>query len=787
MFIASADHALKIGFIGARLVSPANEEKSMDAGDRRQGAPPLGRVFYDNLWDGVTLVYERHESGVVKSTYFIRPAGTDAVSPVGRIRLRYDLPVAVDEGGGLVFSFENGHMRESRPVAWQVVNGEHVPVEVSFRSLGKREIGFRVESYDPKFPLVIDPVLSWHTYMGSADGDFAHGIAVDGSGNVFVAGWSEETWGAPINPHAGGRDAFVAKLSSNGERLWHTFMGSSDWDEARNVAVDASGNVYVTGVSDVSWGAPVGFHEGGGAFAAKFDGNGVRRWHTFIGLGRGKGITVDSSGNVYVAGWGGWCLDTPPVYPPIDGTDGWVAKLNSSGLRQWYTFLGSVDFDSILNIAVDEYSHVYVAGRSLASWGNPVNAYTGGSDVFVAKLNSSGERLWHTFMGSAGNDHGHGIAVDTNGNIYVSGTSEAPWGAPINPWVSVVPGGPEGFAAKLDANGVRQWHTFLGSEGVGMGWGLALDGNRNIYVGGIPNFVKLGSDGVLRWRISTEGGGSGEGNCIAVDTSGNVYLGGGSGFHWGEPVNPFMGRWDAWVAKFVGTADHNYAVAAVAHTPGVGTSLWRSKLGVLNRSGKRADVTLSYVRGGSTTTTTERIAHGVLKTWDDAAVNLFGIQGNSSGSVFVDSTQPLVVTSRTYDEGVDGTFGSFLPGVTVDEDLGYGEVGVLSQLCGNDDFRTNVGLVNLVSAVCWVRVQVYAADGTEMGSPDTVPLNAYGFKQINDVFRSTGSGSLDNAYVIVEVTDPGCRVWGYGAVIDGVAAHPGTDDATTIPLAIVRQ
>ena len=88
----------------------------------------------------------------------------------------------------------------------------------------------------------------------------ATAIAVDGSGNIYVAGWTESTWGTPIDPYAGGRDAFVAKLNSSGERLWHTFMGSSGWDEALSVAVDGDGNVYVTGTSDASWGIPVHSH-----------------------------------------------------------------------------------------------------------------------------------------------------------------------------------------------------------------------------------------------------------------------------------------------------------------------------------------------------------------------------------------------------------------------------------------------------------------------------------------------------------------------------------------------
>ena len=168
MFVASGDHALKVEFVNARPVSPGEEAKSLDPESDRHAAHPLGKVSYANLWDGVTLVYENHGSGVVKSTYHIEPAGQRRVDPVGRIRLRYNVPVKVDESGDLVFSFATGEMRESRPVAWQEIEGKRVPVEVTYRLIGEQEVGFKAGSYDPRYPLVIDPVLSWNTFLGGS-------------------------------------------------------------------------------------------------------------------------------------------------------------------------------------------------------------------------------------------------------------------------------------------------------------------------------------------------------------------------------------------------------------------------------------------------------------------------------------------------------------------------------------------------------------------------------------------------------------------------------------------
>jgi hypothetical protein len=238
-----------------------------------------------------------------------------------------------------------------------------------------------------------------------------------------------------------------------------------------------------------------------------------------------------------------------------------------------------------------------------------------------------------------------------------------------------------------------------------------------------------------------------------------------------------------------GDGAYNYFIAAIAHVPGVGDAFWRSKMGVLNRSGSTADVTMTYFWNNGPTTVKKavkrNIANGTLATWDDAAVNLFGVNGNSSGSVLVNSTRPLVVTARTYTTGDDGSYGSFLPGVTATDGLSSGEIGVLSQLTGNSVFRTNVGLVNLSNKGCEVRTRVVSSGGSNVGSPVTRNLGAYKWKQINNIFGAAGAGTRANAYVTVEVLTSGCTVWAYGAVIDGTSSNPGTDDATTIPLSVI--
>jgi hypothetical protein len=574
MFVASGDHALKVEFLNTNPATPIGEEGSANPKKGHDAAPPLGRVTYRDLWDGVTLVYENHGSGVVKSTYRIEPAGSGTIDPLGQIRLRYNAPVKVDDSGSLIFSFETGEMWESRPVAWQEIEGKRVPVEATYRLICEQEVGFKAGSYDSRYPLVIDPVLSWNTFLGGSSDDYGYGIAVDTSGNVYVTGQSYATWGSPVRPYAGSGDAFAAKLNNSGALQWHTFLGGSVNDHGSGIAVDSSGNVYVTGDSYATWGSPVRPFAGGtfDAFAAKLNNSGALQWNTFLGgsgTDEGNGIAVDASGNVYVAGTSNatWGSPVRPFTEFVYHPDAFAAKLNGSGALQWDTFLGGSAEDHGLGIAVDTSGNVYVVGESNATWGSPVRPFNGSGyyDAFAAKLNGSGVLQWNTFVGGSSDDYGQGIAVDASGNVYVTGYSLASWGSPVRFYA----GGVDAFAAKLNGSGVLQWNTFLGSSTYDWGNGIAVDTSGNVYVAGYSSATwgspirpfgggsydafaaKLNGSGALQWNTFLGGSSDDGGNGIVVDTSGNVYVTGWSRATWGSPIRPFAGGAEAFVAKFL--------------------------------------------------------------------------------------------------------------------------------------------------------------------------------------------------------------------------------------------
>ncbi len=221
----------------------------------------------------------------------------------------------------------------------------------------------------------------------------------------------------------------------------------------------------------------------------------------------------------------------------------------------------------------------------------------------------------------------------------------------------------------------------------------------------------------------------------------------------------------------------SYVTGGIARLQGALGTSWRSKLALLNRSGGPASVTLSYVRDMAITDATISLANGELRSWDDVVTDLFGIGGKSSGAVRVDSNRPLVVTARTYNLLPEGTVGQFLPGLKASDTVGAGETAPISQLADNAAFRSNIGFASLTAAQCQAEVQLHDSDGVSLGAPVTVTVPPLGWAQENDIFASAGVGRNDNAYAVVRVLTPGCRLWGYGSVVDNA-----TGDPTTIPV-----
>ncbi len=266
----------------------------------------------------------------------------------------------------------------------------------------------------------------------------ATGVAVDSSGNVYTTGEFSGTvnFGAGNVTSTGSDDVFVTKLNASGVHQWTTTLGGTSGDTGRGVAVDSSGNVYATGhfIGTVNFGAGNVTSTGGAdVFVTKLNASGVHQWTTTFGgtsADVGYGVAVDSSANVYATGYfiGTVNFGAGNVTSAGD-VDVFVTKLNASGAHQWTTTLGGTSSDVGYGVAVDSSANVYTTGY----FGGTVNfgagnvTSAGGMDVFVTKLNASGVHQWTTKLGGTSGDSGYGVAVDSSATCTPPDTLLGQW------------------------------------------------------------------------------------------------------------------------------------------------------------------------------------------------------------------------------------------------------------------------------------------------------------------------------------------------------------------------
>jgi len=352
--------------------------------------------------------------------------------------------------------------------------------------------------------------LIYSTYLGGSDWDGGHGIAVDSWGNAYVTGETESSDFPTQNPYQGskpGSDAvFVAKLSSSGNTLiYSTYLGAG---RGHSIAVNTFGNAYVTGeTTHFPTLSPYQGSYGGGlsdAFVTKLSSSGSELiYSTYLGGSGsdiGYGITVDSSGDAHVTGVTKFSVTEPRDFPTQNpyqdnysgNGDAFVTKLSSNGSTLIYsTYLGGSDWDGGHGITVDSSGNAYVTGWTRSSDFPTQNPYQGSKpgndDAFVTKLSSSGsELIYSTYLGGSMDDYGCGIAVDSNGNAYVTGETESFFDFPTkNPYQGNIGGGYDAFVTKLNSSGSTLiYSTYLGGSNYDSGRCIAVDSSGNAYVAG---------------------------------------------------------------------------------------------------------------------------------------------------------------------------------------------------------------------------------------------------------------------------------------------------------------
>jgi hypothetical protein len=536
----------------------------------RRDVPLYGAIAYRELYPGVDMLYGANGRNL-KSEFVVAPEADPS-----QIRLHYlgTGELRIDESGALVIPVEGRELREQAPEIYQNSDGLRERVAGEFVLAGDRTVSFIVKEYDRTRPLIIDPVL-YSTLLGGSSSDAVNAMAVDGTGAVYVTGFTASYDFPTVNPKqnfdAGGNDAFVAKLSAAGNGLVYcTYLGGSGDDRAYGLVVDAGGSVSVTG-STTSRNFPVAnalqtkLLGSKNAFIAKLSaaGNSLT-FSTYLGGNGsdiGNGIAVDSSGNLYVVG------DTTSTNFPATGVqkakrggqDAFVSKVSADGSRMLYsTYLGGTYDEHGAGIAVDSAGTAYVTGSTLSSDFPVVSAWQpqlgGGQDAFIARLATDGNSLlFSTFLGGSGGslgypEAGQGIALDTQGSAYIAGVTSSSNFPTLHPAQPMLRGGTDAFVAKVNSAGALVYSTYLGGSGLESGNAIAVDASGNAYIAGqtfssdlpVVNafqassggdydaFVaKLSATGDAISAMSYLGGaGSDTATSVAVDTAGNVYLAG---------------------------------------------------------------------------------------------------------------------------------------------------------------------------------------------------------------------------------------------------------------------
>ena len=523
---------VKLDFVGAdRDVSPRGEEEAGavisyfkgGAEEWHTGISTYSKVVYANLWPGVDLVYKGAE-GSLKYEFVVHP-GADP----GRIRMAYRgvTGVVVNEEGELELETPVGGFADGQLVAYQRAEGKRVEVGIEYdlnrEEEGRYSYGFRVAEYDQSQPLILDPMLLIYCgYIGGSSTDRGEGIAVDSTGNAYITGRvesTEATFPVTVGPDLtqnGPSDVFVAKVNSTGTGLIYCGYIGGDWgDEGEGIAVDSSGNVYVTGSTTssetqnfpVTVGPDLTYNGDGDAFVAKVNSAGTGLVYCgFIGgtkLDWGRGIAVDTSGSAYITGRTESAEAAFPVKVGPDLTynglmDAYVAKIKPDGTGLIYCgYIGGSSVEEGAGIVVDGDGNAYITGdthsheTSFPVTVGPDLTHNGNYDAFLAKVNGSGAALLYCgYIGGIDYDDGRAIALDSSGCAYITGmtfSTEATFPVKVGPDLTHNGGAllEDAYVAKVKSDGTGLVYCgYIGGISEDSGQGISVDSHGYAYICG---------------------------------------------------------------------------------------------------------------------------------------------------------------------------------------------------------------------------------------------------------------------------------------------------------------
>ena len=484
---AEPPSVLRMKFIGANPEPKVSGEEELprksnyfvgnDATRWKTGVSNYARVSYKNIYPGVDVIY-KSAPGHLQFDFMVQ-AGADP----GRIEFTFgDRECSVDADGNLLVETAFGTIEFQKPLAYQESGGTRAIVPSAYALTEGSKVSFRLGDYDESKPLVIDPTLVYSTYLGGSLADFGVAIAVDSAGSTYVTGGTRSAdfpvTSGTLQPTTSTNTFFVTKLNAAGTNIvYSTFIGAGRPDaRPRDIAVDQNGNAYITGETKArDFPTTPGAFQAtpAGAFVTKLDPHGVLSYSTYLGgtgnTDIGRGIAVDSSGYAYVTG------DTNSRdFPATEGS--------------YQPTLGQRFGSSIV------------------------------SDAFVAKLDPLGSSLvYATFLGGTRDESGNDIAIDSDGNAYVTGRtlSRPEAGLPGSTGFPVTPnafqialgGSDDAFVTKLNSTGSAVvYSTYFGDTNTDFGVGIAVDVFGNAHVTGFTGSADLPTTTGAFRRVVKAGG-----------------------------------------------------------------------------------------------------------------------------------------------------------------------------------------------------------------------------------------------------------------------------------------
>ena len=534
----------------------------------RTNIPTYGRVLYQNVYPGVDVLYYGNQ-GRLEYDFMVAPGAdpdritlqletgnwklVDGQSQIENRKSKIDAPLRIDGNGDLLVTTDDGEVVFHKPVIYQpstnheagTKNEETTNKELidGRYSVAGNRVTLEVANYDKTRPLFIDPTLTYSTYLGGSQGDVGYAVAVDSSGNAYIAGQTCSanfpTLSAEQPSLAGQCDAFVTKLNATGTALvYSTYLGGSlglngspAGNSAAGIAVDSTGNAYVTGITNsnnfpTTAGSFQAAYQGGDsdAFITKLNPSGSALvYSTYLGGGdadSANAIAIDSSGDAFVTGET-YSNPFPTTLGALQTTyggrgDAFVTKLDPTGNALVYSsYLGGELQDAGNGIAVDNVGSAFVTGSTYSIFFPVMHAIQGNCggynpsnappcplarDAFVSKFSADGSALvYSTYLGGSEDDVGTGIALDSLGAAYVAGFTTS-IDFPVRPGAlqSARAGTQNAFVTKVDPLGGAPfaYSTYLGGSGVDAATAIAVDSNAVAYVTGgttSANFPTVGA------------------------------------------------------------------------------------------------------------------------------------------------------------------------------------------------------------------------------------------------------------------------------------------------------